>query len=169
MFEETKSQFLKEKEALSVEIENYQSRVKQLEKELQDAKEPEPTARSQQMSQRSHRSDIDGSCSKKKCRDLEFRLKATQENTKTLSETLNETQAELEQLIKDHDKLNSDYQAEVSQLQDINSSNHSLISQLKEEKEQLTSDLQACHSSLKAIEKDLLLTQKEAQREKEKA
>ena len=39
MFEETKSKFLKEKEELSNQIENYKQIVKKLEKELQEAKE----------------------------------------------------------------------------------------------------------------------------------
>jgi hypothetical protein len=60
--------------------------------------------------QQSARSD---SGEKKKRRDLELRLKATQENTKTLSETLNETQGELEKLLKDHETLNHDFQKEV--------------------------------------------------------
>jgi len=37
-----------------------------------------------------------------------MRLKASQENIKTLSLTLNETQAELENLVRAHEQLNID-------------------------------------------------------------
>lgn len=53
------------------------------------------------------------SAEKRKCRDLELKLKATHENTKTLSETLNETQGELEKLVKDHGLLAGDLQKEA--------------------------------------------------------
>jgi hypothetical protein len=39
LFEETKSKYLKEKEQMSNEIENYQARVRKLEKELYDARD----------------------------------------------------------------------------------------------------------------------------------
>ena len=46
---------------------------------------------------------------KQKAKELEQRLKANQENTKTMSYTLNETQAELESLLKEYEILRKDY------------------------------------------------------------
>lgn len=53
------------------------------------------------------------SAQKQKIRDLEMRLKASQENIKTLSQTLNETQSELENLVRDHEQINIDLKQQL--------------------------------------------------------
>lgn len=67
---------------------------------------------------------------RKKCKELEMRLKATQENVKTISSTLNETQAELEQVVRQQETLRADLDAQIrgnTSLTEINKSNIVLL------------------------------------------
>ena len=66
-----------------------------------------------------------------------MRLKASQENIRTLSQTLNETQSELENLVRDHEQANRDLKQQLQEnanMQGLLDSDQRLIEQLKNEK-----------------------------------
>ena len=69
-----------------------------------------------------------------------MRLKASQENIKTLSQTLNETQNELENLVRDHEQVNIDLKQQLQEnanMQGLLDSDQRLLEQLKNEKSAL--------------------------------
>jgi hypothetical protein len=53
---------------------------------------------------------------KKESEGLQERIKAVQLNGQTLAQTLNETQAELEALVNDHELLDSDFKRATGEL-----------------------------------------------------
>ena len=117
-----------------------------LQKLLSQANQPQTGSLSQRSHLSSHsadrlseggRSQQQDSNYKQRVRDLENRLRANQENTKTLGYTLNETQAELESLLREYEVLKADFDSqlkEMESLNQINKSNLKLIEELKAEK-----------------------------------
>ena len=96
------------------------------------------------ISARSHVSSRTDSDYKSKAKDLESKLKATQQNTKTLGQTLNETQGELEKLIKEHENLSADYHKQLKEfdsLSQINNSNVKFLEDIQRENKKLQTEL----------------------------
>lgn len=102
---------------------------------------------------------------------MENRLKANQENTKTLGYTLNETQAELESLLREYEVLKADFGQqvrEIDQLNQINKSNLKLIDELKAEKTKQEVELRAKMRDLVKAESDLRICRTDAEHEKQR-
>ena len=111
------------------------------------------------LSQRSHHSD-----DKRNVSTLESKLKAQQENTKTMQVTLVETQNELESLINRHEKLNKECDQqllEIQNLNDINNSNVKLIENLKEEQKTYIQEQSERQHRIKTLENQLRTCEKD--------
>ena len=64
-----------------------------------------------QRGDQSHRSNVSEASWKTRCQELESRLRQSQENSKSIAQTLQETQDELESLVKEHELLSNDFES----------------------------------------------------------
>ena len=120
----------------------------------------------------SHRSNRSNSETdyRQKCKDLEARLKSQVENTKTIQQTLTDTQHELECLIQEHETICHDFELQVKQNEktvEINNGNLQLIETIKAERDHANEELAKVQAAYNSVKVELSQTQKEIELQRE--
>lgn len=124
-FESTITNIKKEKEQLKQRVQDLESREQEYEDRLKRAERDNETVRAKAREQcqgESERTDTliyENDNLRKEVERLHSRIKGLQENCTTLQDTLNETQAEFESLVNEHEKLSQLFQRSKTQAEHL--------------------------------------------------